>query len=210
MMFHTKPISPTQKKIQDLEHVLKNRLYLVNVNEISDMSMYQIRTFGVRVNQLSSRDRSHKTRIKTRYATIVQMVDYFTRGVDFSLDNPSNSKEIYDLLVQMLQAWRDHMGSSVNQGSFPVDLLVSMDAMASKVFGYACAFTPQEREESSLAQKILGGSFNSQTFQKVKPEIAKEETAKRAHRSMAETFTKNRRFFNMSTLTSSTLPKVGE
>lgn len=86
-------------------------------------------------------DKEYDDRIQnqwiTKYLTINDMVELQKRGVDIVVLNIDDTKKIYDIICDHLNAWKDVLTTGLNTYKVPYDDLIELDKLASRIYPYA-------------------------------------------------------------------------
>lgn len=177
---------PTQ---QDQEHqkilnIIFDRKYEVRIKKIDNMSVEEIEFYGMYSTGDKEYDDHLNNEIITRWMSINEMVEYYKRGKPFSIFDPKNTEEIYDVVHQYLLHWKNKLQNSLNIGNAPVDDLIALDGMASALHGYACQYMKVQKTQSPLLNY-----FDSVGLGRGNTDVvtSQEEGVKR-HESLAEIF----------------------
>jgi hypothetical protein len=175
---------------QEKEHlqildIIFDRKYEIRIKKIDNVSVEEIEFYGMYSTGDKDYDDSLNNEIITRWMSISEMVEYFKRGKPFSIANPANTQEIYDVIHKYLLSWKARLENSLNVGNAPVDDLIALDGLASAVHGYACQYMKVERTQSPLLNFFDSVGLGRKTeVIESKP----NDTGVKRHTSLAEIF----------------------
>lgn len=175
---------------QEKEHlrildIIFDRKYEVRIKKIDNMSVEEIEFYGMYSTGDKDYDQELNNEIIVRWLSINEMVEYYKRGKPFSIVDPKNTEEIYEVTHKYLLSWKDKLQNSVNIGNAPVEDLIALDGMASAIHGYACQYMKIERTQSPLLN-----FFDSVGLGRA-PQITKVDDSEggvKRHNSLAEIF----------------------
>lgn len=125
------------------EKILFKRLYQVSMRYVDSRTIEELRVFGIpslgdaKVDTYIENDDFHT------YKKIPELMELYQSGINFTFMNPKNTKEIYEIIVEYIQGWKDYMSGSMNAAHPDVEFLTSLDRFAGKVFPHAAAFIPK-------------------------------------------------------------------
>ena len=137
-------------------NIIFNHRFICQIQYMYTLSNSDMNIFGIS----SSGDRNIDEALMRDWVnmqlTIVEMVEFHSRGVPIILTNPPDSIFIYETVKQHLTNWEQHVKSSYNMGVVPLDDLRKMDEFAAKVFPMACTYKkPEELRISKGIQDML-------------------------------------------------------
>ena len=151
------------------------QLYLTSIEENQALGTY---TSG---NQQVDREASRQKLAIT--STIASMVDFYRRGITIEFHSTADCVRIYEIIVQHIESFKDHIASTVFQpADIPWEDLKAMDEFAGEVFLKARGLIAK-REESSLALQSLESECAALvTLHEAPEEVIFQEIAQSAHR----------------------------
>ena len=149
-----------KQAIAAANYPIENRRYLIRIKTIDQASSVEIKQFGLRSSGNRRTDGVIREMTMDRYCGIFGMLDFFVKGIPFSLCNPADSKEIFELIVDYLSAWKNYLSTSFNPLKSPVEGLIQLDLMAGRLYGHATQFMSHEPNESPLMRTLGGDGMN--------------------------------------------------
>jgi hypothetical protein len=125
----------TQQK--DTAAPLWDRVFRCSVSRNLTTSDYYIETFGFVGTGDKERDKELKDEIIDTYVNINKLVDYYQRDIPFRLYRYEDTKIIYELIQEHLEAWSDRLHRAVNIADAPIEDLIALDQLANAVYDKA-------------------------------------------------------------------------
>lgn len=179
----TNPIEVTGKHIWEA-------LFLASVQFKDSMSEDYIRLFGMPTVGDSSIDREMHTQPIYTFMTIDKMVEYFRRGIAVSIQNHSDTKRIYEIISNYINAWKHHLDRGINIGGAPIEDLILLDRFASTVFEHAVQHITPEYLKSDALKDLSGGGMwkGRDSFVPAETKSADEHVNFQKHESLAQLF----------------------
>lgn len=113
------------------------RLFNARVQYIDTLSDEYIKTVGVPSVGEEIYDRDMKYNLVNIMITIDGMVEHFKKGNTIRISNHSDTKVIYDIIVDYLNAWNNRLSNAINVNSAPVEDLRVLDTFAEKIYPHA-------------------------------------------------------------------------
>lgn len=182
-----------------------NQKFRCSVPHIAMRSTDHVKHFGMPSCGIKEIDsETARERIDT-YLSISQMVEYFSKGTIVGVKKVTDTKVIYERIVDHLNAWKEQLRHGLNNGEAPIDDLIQLDQFANAVYAHAQYHFTNEIVESILMRRMdeimpfnrdtLIGSMT--TAKKAKEERNKpkvnntteeEPAERRQHASMADFF----------------------
>jgi hypothetical protein len=153
---------------------LWDRKFRCSVSRNLTTSDYYIETFGFVGTGNPEVDKGLKDEIIDTYVNINTLVGYFRDSIPFRLHRYDDTKIIYELIQAHLDAWKQRLDRAVNISDAPIDDLIALDQLASKVYDKAKYYmTPQEAGGafSRFLSKHRGG-FSKSAFKIPKSDAA--------------------------------------
>lgn len=142
-----------------------NKRFKCRVPFLHTMSVDYIENFGIPTSGDERFDQEIKNELSDRMLTIVEMVNYFSSGVNVEVDKISDTKEIYELISDHLTAWKDRLSASFHTRNAPIEDLIKMDEFATAVYKYARPQFTTSIVESILSRKMSEAMpFNRQNI----------------------------------------------
>lgn len=90
---------------------------------------------------------------------ICDMVEYYRKGVNIKVTQPSDVKKIYDNISAHLTRWANNLGRGLNVGNAPIQDLIDLDRFANVVYVHAKYHITPELVTSVMGQNLssIGG-----------------------------------------------------
>ena len=165
------------------------RLFKASVAYKESASVDYIRLFGLpTVGDATLDSQMHNQQIET-YMTINKMVEYFKIGVSVSVLVHSDTKLIYQIISDYLNAWKEQLDKGINVGNAPIDDLVLLDQFAAVVHDHAAQHFTQEYISSAIANALDGGGkwANRESLLRTSKSVAEVQEPYK-HQSLSELF----------------------
>jgi hypothetical protein len=126
-----------QLELAKLAEPLFQRYYMCSTTYRDSMSVEDVRKYGLVGTGNAEIDKRLHNDLVDKWTTVNTMVEMFKSGTVFYVRNHADTKEIYDIISAYLNGWKLHIENSINVDSIPVDDLVQLDRLASKVYDHA-------------------------------------------------------------------------
>ena len=176
-------------KLKRLGIPLWERLYMVGIRYKDTLSLEEIKAFGMPTTGNKQYDQVIHNELVDRYITIDKMVEYHKNGISFYIRNHKETKEIYELISNYLVCWKEYLENGINIGGAPIDDLIALDRLASKIYDHAVEhFTPTFINSNLIRymeQNKLGRSSFERPVEAIR--VNGEEEVKK-HDSLASLF----------------------
>jgi hypothetical protein len=153
----------SRARIAQQEQLLKSELYLVRVKQLDLYSEEHLRTRGVPSTGMKKLDDYIKEEWVSVYWSIWTMIEKFNDHITFVIADKKQSQTIFTQLFDYVVMWREHLENSINAGEIPMDLIATIDRMASVVFNHSSALEKPAVEEGSLIS-MLNSARVKQSF----------------------------------------------
>lgn len=114
-----------------------NELFAVKIPFIHVFSLDDIEHFGMPSCGDQRQDQLAAQELQQVMIPIVKMAELFDRGVGVHVVNYSDTKRIYDLITNHLEAAKAYMTTSLNVKDVPIDDLKLLDRLAMSVYEHA-------------------------------------------------------------------------
>jgi hypothetical protein len=187
---------------RDTAWYIFHKLFLCRVQAIQTVSIEAMREFGTPTSGDPDFDKQMQNERVDRMLSISQMIEYWESGVTIGVANQKDTKVIYELISDHLNAWKNKLEYELNIRHAPIDDLVKLDKFANTVYRHAKYLFPEDYVESILHRK-LSGTMRVARDQLIKPlaprvttinaEAQEPEDKKYPERvSMADAFTRGR------------------
>lgn len=131
-----------------------NKLFRCRVSNIQSMSVDYLKQFGMPTSGDARYDKETAHEQVIRMLSINQMVEYFRSGITVGVCDVKDTKEIYEIIVRHLEAWKQKLHFELNVRAAPVDDLVLLDDFASAVYKHARHHFTRQYVSSLLAQRM--------------------------------------------------------
>lgn len=179
---------------RDAAYWITIHTYACRIPNMQTMSPEYIKFMGMPSSGDPDVDRQMRNELIEVRWTIGQMAEAHHSGVQVSVRDPRQTKEMYERITTLLREWKEVLEYSVNPGKVPADDLMKLDTFASALFPHARPFFERNFIDSKLAAHMGGilsisrGSF----FEKATPAPTVEERQQKAneerHRSFSDVF----------------------
>lgn len=113
---------------------------------------YYIETFGFVGTGIPQIDKTLKDEIIDTYITIDTMVEYHNQDIPFRMHNYDDTKIVYELIQEHLEAWKIRLTNAVNIADAPLEDLIALDKLASSVYDKARYNYTKEEGGSSFTR----------------------------------------------------------
>lgn len=135
---------------------LWNRMFMCRVPFIHTMSMDYLQHFGMPSSGDAAIDRQTANELVVRMLSIHDMVEFYQRGVTIAVVQIKDTKIIYELITDHLNAWKRELEIALNTRNAPIDDLILFDKFANVVYRHAKYQFTEEIVESILHRKMAG------------------------------------------------------
>lgn len=133
-----------QLELAKLAEPLFQRYYICSTTYRDSMSVEDVRKYGLVGTGNAEVDRRLHNDLVDKWTTVSTMVEMFKNGTVFYVRNHEDTKEIYDIINAYLSGWKLHIENSINVDVIPVDDLIQLDRLASKVYDHAVEHFKQD------------------------------------------------------------------
>jgi len=123
-------------KLTTCEHIW-GWYYKIKAPALSSRTIEDVKRRGVLLTGNRKLDAELVDAFELQNKTIDQMVEYYRRGVPFSIVKVDDTKAIYDVVQEHLLAWKEALATMFNVRNAPLDDLVLMDQFATDIYAYA-------------------------------------------------------------------------
>lgn len=137
-----------------LAEPLFKRYYMCSTSYKDSMSVEDVRKFGLIGTGDAEIDRRLHNDLVDKWTTVSSMVEMFKSGTNFYVRNHTDTKEIYDIISAYLNGWKLYIQESMNVSVIPVDDLINLDRLASKVYDHAVEHFKEDYFTSKTMQQI--------------------------------------------------------
>lgn len=162
------------------------RLFLTHLNYKDTLTEDHLRKFGVFAVGDETIDADTYNHVTARYLTINDLVEYHKRGVNLSIVNHAETKDIYDIVSAYLLSWKLHLENGINIGGAPLDDLVHLDRFATAVYDHAVEHITTDFIDSNMLKYIGNRKIGRAAFEK--PVEIKDDTQVKKHNSLSTLF----------------------
>jgi hypothetical protein len=145
---------PPEKR--DTAWYLFHKLFLCRVQAIQTVSIEAMREYGTPTSGDPDFDKQMQNERVDRALSIAQMVEYWEAGVTIGIADQKDTKVIYELISDHLNAWKNKLENELNIRHAPIDDLVKLDNFANAVYRHAKYQFGTEYVESILHRKLSG------------------------------------------------------
>lgn len=129
-------------------------LYRVYIPQHHLYTREYIEQFGIPSSGDSGVDRElANSKVLTRQ-TIAQMAELYNDGATMSLEDPSKSVEIYEVLKEHLRNWEAKVRNNVFEIDIPMDDLRKLDELAGEIFKVAKGYMKSNPTDSKLFSSL--------------------------------------------------------
>lgn len=122
---------------RDSAYWIWNELYQCSIPYIQMLTMEDLQEFGMPASGDAAQDYSTANELRQVMIPISEMVKYYHRGVQVYVNNPADTKRIYDRISDHLIAWKQKLTKSLNMRNAPLEDLKLMDQFANAVYEHA-------------------------------------------------------------------------
>lgn len=143
-------VSPVSE-LKRTKEIYETKLFKVTVPVVSTMSIEEIRAYGVYQSGNKDVDRSMTGNTVNVMITTKAILDYFKQGVTIRLPKPNDIKEIYTVIQNYLNAWRNTLENGINLIEAPTEDLIELDSLAEEVFSRAKWYFNSNETASALS-----------------------------------------------------------
>lgn len=168
---------PVEKR--DTAWWIFNQLFQCRAQRIQLMSMDEMKEYGTPTSGLPEYDAQMRNERVDVMLTIAKMVEYWDQGITIGIANEKDTKQIYELIANHLEAWKHRLMTELNNRGAPLDDLVKLDKFASVVYRHAKFHFPKDFVDSVLARQVSNSRVsraNLQAAYEQKPIVINEET----------------------------------
>jgi hypothetical protein len=99
-------------------------------------------------------DKGTANELVTRMLTINQIAEFYKNGVTVEVVKYSDTKVIYELIVDHLSSWKQKMATSFHTKNAPLEDLILLDKLASVVYKFAQPQFTTEVVDSLIARRM--------------------------------------------------------
>lgn len=153
-------VSPVSE-LKRTKQIYETKLFKVTVPVVSTMSIEEIRAYGVYQSGNKDVDKSMNSNTVNVMITTKAILEYFKQGVTIRLPKPNDVKEIYIVIQNYLNAWRNTLENGINLIEAPTEDLIELDTLAEEVFSRAKWYFNSNETASALS--IYFNSVNRTT-----------------------------------------------
>ena len=179
---------------KDTAAPLFDRVFRCSVSRNLTTSSYYIETFGFVGTGVPEVDRTLKDEIIDTYINIDKMLDYHRQDIPFRVHNYDDTKIIYELIQEHLEAWKMRLDNAINIADAPIDDLIALDKLATAVYDKARhSYKPEEAGSSFTRFLSRHVTLSSSRLRPLTPEvrdvvIGAVEDDKPKRKELAESF----------------------
>jgi len=153
-------VSPVSE-LKRTKQIYETKLFKVTVPVVSTMSIEEIRAYGVYQSGNKDVDKAMNSNTVNVMITTKAILEYFKQGVTIRLPKPNDVKEIYIVIQNYLNAWRNTLENGINLIEAPTEDLIELDTLAEEVFSRAKWYFNSNETASALS--IYFNSVNRTT-----------------------------------------------
>lgn len=133
---------------------LWNKKFRCKVSNIQTLSVEYIEHFGMPAVGDPIYDTQTANELVDRMLSINQMVEYHQKGVNIYVNRYEDTKEIYELISNHLNAWKQQLENGFNIRGAPVEDLLMLDKFANVVYKHAKYQFTTEMVDSIMARRM--------------------------------------------------------
>lgn len=111
--------------------------YRVLINQMDNVPMAERKEFGTISTGDKKIDKAMAVSLIPVYLTINDMIEYHNQGIPMRLAEPSDSKKIFEAIINHTGVWRDALRAVFNVGNAPVEDLIAMETFAASIYDRA-------------------------------------------------------------------------
>lgn len=164
---------------------LFHELFHCRAQRIQLMSMEEMKEYGTPTSgdpDFDAQMRNERVDVMLPIAGPRSMVTYWDQGITIGVANEKDTKRIYELIANHLEAWRHHLTTDLNNRGAPLDELLKLDKFASVVYKHAKFHFPKDFVDSILARQVSNSRVsraNLQAAYEQKPVVINGETGEK-------------------------------
>lgn len=144
---NTSPVS----ELKRTKEIYETKLFKVSVPFISTMSSDEIRVYGVYQSGNKDVDRNSSTEMTNIMIPTKAILEYFKQGATIRLPKATDIKDMYIVIQNYLDAWRNTLENGINLIEAPTEDLIELDTLAEEVFGRAKWYFNSAEAASALS-----------------------------------------------------------
>lgn len=127
----------TDPQLHELGKPLFDRIYATRMRYKDTVSTETIQQRGILTTGDKTYDDGFLNGMVDNYLKICDMVGYFREEIGFALRNPSDGKEIFELISQYLHYWCAILEGSMHPVGVPLNDLMTLDLLARRCYTYS-------------------------------------------------------------------------
>ena len=136
------------------ETYIFHHVFLCRIPYIASMSIEYMKQFGIPSSGDKEVDERMSKQDITTMLPISEMAKYYSQGVNVSIVQRADVKDIYILITNHLAAWKRHIEKSINLGNAPMEDLIMLDEFANAVYSEAKFEFSTEVAQSTFMQHM--------------------------------------------------------
>lgn len=148
------PTNPVER----LAEIIWHNKYLIKIAQKHLASNEEIKMFGSLTTGFEEIDRTIGNQLTQVMISINDMVEYYKLGINIYIVQESDSEEIYETIVEYLQAWNETLNNAINVSPPPVEDLLLLDRFANTLFGPAKAYHDHNPHKVDIISSSFGVS----------------------------------------------------
>lgn len=154
---------------RDTAWPLFHKLFMCRVNNLETMSVQYLQTFGIPSSGDYEQDKRDSTEMVVRMLTINQILEFFKNGSIVRIVKLEDTKIMYELISDHLNAWKVEIEKRFNTRGVPIDDLLELDKLATAVYKHAAPQFTTEIVDSIIARKLSGNMRVNRSNILIKP-----------------------------------------
>lgn len=169
-------------------------LFLVRMAYRDTLGEEHIREFGMPTTGVDELDKQIRNEKVTCMITIDAMAEHFRAGRVVSVAQYSDLEAIYDIIDRYLSCWAKLLHGAINLGDAPIDDLLLLDAMATRLYEHSKTFGGMKLKQKSKAASFFGAklmNFSREALMGGGPEEPQSAANTDVHQSYAPLFLKH-------------------
>lgn len=144
---------------------LKNKIFRVAVPQLRARSLRDMELFGTLVSGDQRIDRENAASETICMISIDKMLEYHVANVPVRVIRREDTKTIYELIKNHLEAWAKVFSETLNTQMVPIEDLILLDEFANKVYEHARHHFDRKWVQGKLSQGLA--SIMSHNFQNI-------------------------------------------
>ena len=151
--------TPTHVRVRELARQIFENIYIVKVPQAATYTEEYLDLMGVHSTMNEQFDRDLMDSETTVGLTVEKMVELWQKGYTIKALDQDTVEDIYKLISEYLNAWRDHLRYSPHVRATPVEDLKLLDEFATVIYRNAPHILAPNELEDLLAAQLTSSGF---------------------------------------------------